>query len=601
MKLFIAEKPSMGKEIAQTLGVKKRSKGSIECQNGDIVTWLFGHILEMLEPQEYDPAYKKWRLDTLPFVPQEWKLKVKKDAAGQFKVVSSLIKKADRIVHAGDIDREGQLLVDEVLEYVGNKKPTQRILLSSLDTKSIQKALADLKDNADYQNMKNAALARARADFLIGINGTRAMTLVGQRQGYSGVLSMGRVQTPTLALVVQRDREIENFKPKDYFVPKIEVQHANGVFLATWHPQEDSPGLDPEGRLIQQDIGQKLVDAAKQAGQGRIAQCEAVKKTKAAPLPHSLTTLQKAANAAYGLSAAATLEAAQGLYEKKITTYPRSECQYLTDEHYAESGKVISSLKGNFKELAGANPSLKSKAFNTGKVTEHHAIIPTGASPSGLNQAEQQVFQLVVTAYAQQFYPAMEYLSKTVLIEMAGQLWKATGKTVLNPGWTVVGKQEQKKGDEQNLPEGMEKEDPVSLIKAMLEAKKTKPPAHFTEGTLIDAMGGIHRFVTNPKIKKMLKETAGIGTPATRAAIIEILLKRNYMERSGKKVLSTAIGRNLVDATPSGFADPGITALWEQVLSSIEEGKASLDDFVRKQVDALPLLIEQIEQAKIVK
>lgn len=588
----------MGREIAEALGiVVKNSDGHLQCQGGDVVTWLFGHLLEMCQPHEYDPDMKKWRFETLPFVPGDWKLKPKPESKKQFGIVRDLIKKADSIVHAGDIDREGQLLVDELLEYVGCKKKAQRILLSSLDAASVKKALADLRNNADYQPLRDAALARSRADFLVGINCTRAMTLTAQNQGYDGVLSLGRVQTPTLALVVARDLEIENFKPQNFLMPKIEVEHPAGTFWATWAPGEDQAGLDSENRLIDARIAEELRTRA-QGQKGILADYSATKKTKAPPLPHSLATLQKAASARFGLSAADTLAAAQGLYEAKVTTYPRSECQYLAEEQHADAATILANLKREFPQLGSCDASRKSKAWDTSKVAEHHGIIPTGASPAKCSAAEQKVFSLILQGYAQQFLPAMEYLAQKAVVDLAGERWEATGRTISNKGWTAYGdNSDDDEADDPSLPQ-MNSGDSVRAASAVVEQRQTKPPARFTDGTLIEAMSAIHRFVSDPKIKQKLKETSGIGTPATRANIIETLFSRDYLRRAKKQIISTDVGRNLIRVSPRLLTDPGITALWEQALSEIEHGRQAADTFVDYQIKLLPTMIEQIRAAK---
>ena len=324
MRLFIAEKPSLGQALAQGLGSGKKEAGYISLNGGeDIVTWCFGHILEQLNPDEYDEKYKRWRMEDLPIVPEVWKLRVKPDAAKQFKVVKELAAKADSIVNAGDPDREGQLLVDEVLEYIGNKKLVQRILLNALDEKSVKEALRDLRDNRDFQGLKNSALGRSRADWLVGMNLSRAYSIRAQQAGYDGSISVGRVMTPTMALVVRREEEIKNFHPVKYFTVEALFHHEMGNIPAVWQIPEDTEGLDGEGRLIDRSVAdtlfEKLQDAPK-GTRGKILSVEEKKQQEGQRLPYSLSALQIEAGKRYGYSPQTVLDAMQSLYEKKLTT-----------------------------------------------------------------------------------------------------------------------------------------------------------------------------------------------------------------------------------------------------------------------------------------
>ena len=317
-RLFIAEKPSLGKAIAAELGVTQTCQGYIVCGN-DAVTWCFGHLLEQYDPDDYDEAWKLWRRSSLPMIPREWRLKPKESTRAQLQVISNLLGEAATVVNTGDPDREGQLLVDEVLEHFRYSGPVQRIWLASLDSRSIQKALATLKDNRDYANLRDSARARSQADWLIGMNATRAMTLRGRESGRDGVLSMGRVQTPTLALVVNRDREIAAFTPIDYLVLQATLQHDVGTFSAIFKPSETQPGLDSEGRLVDGATAQGIMDAVR-GKNGIITSVTREKKKKPVPLPHCLSSLQKAASSKLGMTAQQVLDTAQSLYEKKLST-----------------------------------------------------------------------------------------------------------------------------------------------------------------------------------------------------------------------------------------------------------------------------------------
>ena len=618
MRLFIAEKPSLGKAIAEGIGTVRASRTHIECKGGAIVTWCFGHLLEQAEPEDYSPIYKKWRADDLPIIPERWKLIPKKTSLDQFKAIKELLQKASEVVNAGDPDREGQLLVDELLEYVGNKKPVRRIWLASLDEKSVAKALANLRDNQDYQNLKNSALTRQRADWLVGMNLTRAMTLAAQQQGVKGVISAGRVQTPTLALVVDRDREIEKFVPRDFYVPIITVAHAKGTFTATWQPGEDSPGLDPDGRLLDRNVADAVARKAK--GQsGNLSQVQYQEKRKAPPLPYNLAKLTKAASSKYGFSAADTLEYAQALYESKLTTYPRSDCQYLPDEQFSDAAEILRGLASSGVPGAQkANPSIRTGAWSTAKVTAHHAIIPTGKplergveafcakyadqpnKARNIANGMRKLYSLICESYIRQFYPDMRYVSQQAMVDLAGEKWKATGQQIIDPGWTVLGghQEDDEEQDPGGLPLGMKQGDGVRCQDVQVRADKTKPPPRFTDGSLVEAMANIHKFVTNPEIKKRLKETSGIGTDATRGNIIETLFTRTYLERKGKQIISTKLGREVVDRIPQNLRDPGTTALWEDALAMIAEGKVTAATFMGKQTEQLPRMVKAALEAK---
>ena len=432
MRLFIAEKPSLGRAIAAGLGNQKKAEGCIRCGD-DIVTWCFGHMLELAWPRDYKPEYAHWRREHLPIIPSQWKYKVKKDAAAQLDIIGSLLRDADSAVNAGDPDREGQLLVDEVLEHFSYKGKVQRIWLASLDEVSVKQALANLTDNARYAPLRDAARARSRADWLAGINATRALTIKGRADGRSDVLSLGRVQTPTLALVVARDLEISHFKPVDYFVLRASLVHSAGDFAATFAPSEEQAGLDSGGRLTDAAVAEALVAAHKNTD-GLVTEATREAKTKAAPLPHSLSSLQKAASSKLGMSAQQVLDTAQALYEKKLTTYPRTDCRYLPEEQFSDAAAVLAALStvpGLERMATTADASLKSAAWNTKKVTAHHAIAPTGElPPDSLPQKERALYLMIATAFCLQFHAAMRYEAQKVVVSLADTRWEATGPLV---------------------------------------------------------------------------------------------------------------------------------------------------------------------------
>lgn len=609
MKLFIAEKPSLGKGIAQYLpGPHKTGNGCVECDGGkQIVTWAFGHLFEQVEPDFYTPddvpvtpkGKKKWRWDELPILPEKWVLAPKDDAKAQIKVIRDLLKKADSVVNAGDPDREGQLLVDEILDECGWKGPTQRIWLAALDEQSVKKALDSLKDNRDYQNLKLSAQARSRADWMMGMNLTRAFSLANRG---SGVLSVGRVQTPTLRLIADRDNAVEHFKPKDFFVPRFQTQD----FWSAWDLRDDAEGVDGDGYLTDKKAADALAQKARAAGKATVKDYGSAEKRQGPPLGFSLSELQKTCSAKFGMSAQQVLDAAQALYEEhKCATYPRSDCRYLPEEQHGEAGRVLSGLSRlGFADLAkGADAGRKSGIWNTGKVTAHHAIIPTGTMTGSLSGDAARVFDLIVKQYLAQFYPDYVYKATKIVLDCASESWSVSGNVPVSAGWKAVfGKLSDTEDDSSEPAQALpvvQKGQVLAVQDADVLAKQTKAPARFTDGTLIEAMSNIHKFVTDPAAKAKLKETSGIGTEATRASILETLLKRGFIERKGKQVVSTAAGRALVKALPDVLTDPATTAQWEDVLGAIADGKVAADAFEAAQRDFVKKLVGVAKQANI--
>ncbi len=596
----------MGRELAKCLkGPEQRHDGYLSTGEG-VVTWLFGHILRQAEPEEYDERFKRWRAEDLPILPSEWKLYVAKDCEKQFQIVKGLIEQADEIVHAGDPDREGQLLVDEVLDYLGNTKPVKRILLNALDEKSIRKANESLRDNTDFYPLKQSALARARADWMIGMNLSRAYTLAARRAGHDRiVLPIGRVKTPTLALVVRREREIENFKPVNYYGIQARFRHANGSFWAQWKPGEEQEGLDPEGRLLDKEIAeQKLKDFLKEPREGKITEYQKSKKQEPAPLPFSLSSLQVLAGKRFGYEPQLVLDTAQSLYEKKLTTYPRSDCEYLPTNQLPEAKTILSRLAaaGN-EELAawagGADAGKKSRAWNDKKISAHHAIIPTTvqAKLDTMSETERNLYLLIARGYIAQFYPLHVYDQTKVGVIYQEEYFTAGGRVERELGWKTMylsaARQEKDEASEQDtgseeesvLP-SMKKQDPVSYEEGKIKERVTKPPVRFTPSTLLAGMKEIHKYVKNPEAKKQLKDVYGIGTEATRATIIEDLIRRKFLKPQGKKkyLIPTPAAYLLVDALPDDMTYPDATAIWEDQLHSMAEGDGTLEKFLEGQI-----------------
>ncbi|WP_322075502.1 DNA topoisomerase III [Burkholderia cenocepacia] len=601
MRLFIAEKPSVAKAIAGELGATGKGDGFIECGN-DTITWCFGHMLEQAEPDEYTPddvprngnGKKMWRVDDLPIIPETWIMRPREDAEKQLAVIERLLKKATEIVNAGDPDREGQLLVDELLEHFDCNKPVRRFWVSAQDSVSIKRGLAALKSNDEYRGYAGAAMARGRADWLIGMNMTRAYTLRAQRGGSRALLTVGRVQTPTLALVVARDREIEAFKPVPYHTIRAAFKHDAGAFLAAWQPNEDQAGLDSEGRLTDTKIADGLVKAL--SGQpGRIAEYKQEPKKKQQPRAYSLSDITLVASNKFGYSAADVLDICQALYEThKLTSYPRTDCAYLPESQHADAPRVLEAIKHVYPEIAplvdGADPKIKSKTWDDKQVTAHHGIIPTmhKGSMNGLTEQQRNVYDLIVRAYLAQFYPLHEYLATSVAIEVAGEHFDARGNVVTRNGWRDVYAEPDEEGDaaaegaEQALP-AMKTGDDVVCAQAQRQDAKTKAPSRFTEGTLQRAMENIHKYVPDAEHKKLLRDGDGIGTPATRPSILAELKERAYLEVKGKQIISTTLGRSLIDALPEVVKSPVLTALYERMLMEIEKGGGDVAGFLEKQ------------------
>jgi len=614
-RLFIAEKPSLGRAIADALPKPhKKDQGFIRCANGDVVTWCIGHLLEQVEPDAYDERYKKWNLADLPIVPEQWQLRPRKTASKQLAVVKKLIKEHNEIIHAGDPDREGQLLVDEVIDYckvASNKKASiQRLLISDLNLPAVKRALSSMRSNREFIPLSVSALARSRADWLYGMNMSRAYTLLGQKAGYQGVLSVGRVQTPILGLVVRRDEEIENFIPRDYFTlhALIPYQDSNGSFdiRARWKPSEAcKPWQDEEGRVL----NRKLVENVAQriAGQpAKVVESEQNQTKQSAPLPYSLSALQIDAAKRYNMSAQQVLDTCQSLYEKhKLITYPRSDCRYLPKEHLLQASSVVDAIANNAKDLvsavSGANLSLKSKAWNDAKVDAHHAIIPTPkqASVNALSSYEMKVYQLIARQYLMQFYPHAVYAEAKLVFDIAGGTFIASGRQLVSAGWKAL----TGKSDEQE--DGVDTVPPLAVGTELIcregeiKDRKTEPPKYFTEATLLQAMTGIARFVEDKELKKILRETDGLGTEATRAGILDTLFKRQLLKRDGKIIRSTPAGRGLIHALPSESTYPDMTAHWEHQLQAMAERGQAYQPFMQALQQRIDQLMTQVKTGPV--
>ena len=603
MRVFLCEKPSQARDVAAALGASRKAEGCLLGQDV-AVTWCFGHLLEMSPPEAYDPAYKRWSLDTLPILPTEWKAEVRKDAAKQFRAIRSLLKQAREVVVATDADREGETIGREVLDALSWRGPVLRLWLSALDPASIRKALGQLLPGEKTAPLYLAGLGRARADWLVGMNLTRAFTLLGTPGGAAGLRSVGRVQTPTLKLIVERDHEIEHFVPQTYWdvaalcAPAV----SDASFKARWQPT--NVPVDTEGRCTSEPaartVAQRLVGR-----EGRVTLAETKRLSEPPPLPFDLSGLQQECSHRFGMGAQETLDSAQRLYEQwKATTYPRTDCTYLPESQFAESAAMLAAVAVSdpaMQQLVGmADATRRSRAWDDRKITAHHAIIPTAArvQVQEMSETDRRVYDLIRRRYVAQFYAAHEFDRTRIELLIEGERLHATGRVPVVVGWRAVigGRHDDEDNDQVQLPR-LKQSDPVRCARAEVERKQTQSPARYTEGTLIQAMKSVGRQVQDVKLRQVLKETSGIGTEATRASIIETLLARAYIERRGKNkhLISTPKGRSLIAAVPEAVKDAATTAVWEQALDDIANGRGTLGDFLAQQRTLVTTLVLAIK------
>lgn len=605
--LIIAEKPKMGLAIATALGIARKDKGFIHLKNGDIVTWSVGHILSLCDPDDYlgpRPEGQKsgWREQDLPIIPDEFKMKVSEATKEQFGIVTKLIKQNNTIVNAGDPDREGQLLIDEIFDYIGGTKNKKilRVWLPDLTEKGIIGAFKKLEsnDSPKYRGMYNAAKTRSEIDWTMGMNLTRAFTICHGKQGGRGVKSYGRVQTPTLSIVVARDLERENFVTTDYFKPVMHAHHADGLLELSWSKDEAqekySQGLNNAGLLTDKNIaGQLALDMKGQTG--KVLEIETKKSKKKAPLPFALSDIQKKA-AKFGYGVQEVLDTMQSLYEKGFTSYPRTDCNYLPEEEHKHAPAILKCIEKKYPEFKGYDTSLKHIAFNDKKLSAHNAIMPleNDKDISELTDKEETLYKLVCQSFFQLFMPDKEIQTTSIKTEVNGEKWKAQVSIVTKNGWDIY--KEEQEESEGKIPQGINKGDIIKCTEIELLTDKTTPPPAFTEGSLAEAMKQIYKHVpkdTDKKYLDILKETQGLGTEATRAGIIETLKKRGFLEVKGKNIVSTQAGRDFISVVPSRLKDPVLTAIWENQLSLIERGEADKNTFLSKTFGLIPDFVEQ--------
>lgn len=602
MRLYLCEKPSQGKDIARILGAKQRGNG---CYNGTgiAVTWCIGHLVEAAPPESYDEQLKRWAIEQLPIIPQRWRVEVKPRTATQFKVVKALLSKATQLVIATDADREGELIAREIIDLCGYRGPVERLWLSALNDASIRAALGKLRPSAETLPMYYSALARSRADWLVGMNLSRLFTLLGRQAGYDGVLSVGRVQTPTLKLVVDRDREIASFVSVSYWAIDVALSVGGRAFTAQWVAPAAS--TDDAGRCLQQPVAQQAEQQLRAASSVQVDSVETERVREGPPLLFDLGTLQEVCSRQLGLDVQETLDIAQALYEKhKATTYPRSDCGYLPESMFAEVSTVLDSLFKTDPTLGTImhqlDRSFQSRAWNDGKVTAHHGIIPTlePANLSAMNEKELAVYRLIRSHYLAQFLPHYEYDRTVATLSCGAQALVATGKQVAVTGWRMVLAEPQadEEGDTvsraQVLP-ALRNDMACQMAGVDLKALKTLPPRAYTQGELVKSMKNVAKLVSDPRLKQKLKDTVGIGTEATRANIIGGLIARGYIVKKGHAIRASDAAFTLIDAVPAAIADPGTTAVWEQALDMIETGQLALDTFIDKQAAWITQLIGQ--------
>jgi len=608
MRLFIAEKPSLARAIADVLPKPhRRGEGYIACGNDQVVTWCVGHLLEQAQPDSYDSRYARWNLADLPIIPEKWRLQPRPSVAKQLKAIEGLLQQASEIVHAGDPDREGQLLVDEVLDYLqlpaGKRQRVQRCLINDLNPAAVERAVSRLRENREFIPLCVSALARSRADWLYGINMTRAWTLLGRNAGYDGVLSVGRVQTPVLGLVVRRDEEIEHFVPKDYFEVKAHVVTPKEErFVANWVPSDAcEPWQDEEGRVLHRPLAEHVL-ARIQGQPAQVTGYNDRRESETAPLPFSLSSLQIEAAKRYGLSAQSVLDCCQRLYEThKLITYPRSDSRYLPDEHYAGRHAVLKAIAVHQPDLtppADFNTEQKNRCWDDKKVDAHHAIIPTARTGKvALSDNEARIYALIARQYLMQFCPDAQFRKCVIDLEIGGGRFVAKARFLAEAGWRALlgNKERDEENDGTPLPV-VAKGDTLLCERGELLEKQTQPPRPFTDATLLSAMTGIARFVQDKELKKVLRATDGLGTEATRAGIIELLFRRTFLVKKGRYIHSTEAGRALIHALPEMAARPDMTAQWESTLTRISEKSCRYDEFMQPLVSTLTTLIGEARQ-----
>lgn len=599
--LVIAEKPSVARDIARVLGANQKNGGVLEGKKY-VVTWALGHLITLADPEEYDKKYEKWEMSTLPMMPKDMKLVVIRQTGKQFSVVKTQLfrKDIEEIIIATDAGREGELVARWILEKAGCHKPIKRLWISSVTDKAIKEGFANLKDGHAYDNLYRAAVARAEADWLVGMNGTRALTCK-----YNAQLSCGRVQTPTLAMIARREEEIRQFTPKEYYGVSVETQDVKW----TWR-DEKTKSFRTFSREKAEEIRRKTETASLE-----VTRIEEKTKKSMAPGLYDLTTLQREANQKYGFSAKETLNIMQRLYENhKVLTYPRTDSRYIGKDIVLTIRERLKACGiGPYRKLAGAlmnKPVQANSSFvDDKKVSDHHAIIPTEqfVQLDHMTNEERKIYDMVVRRFLAVLYPPFEYQQVTMEAKAAGETFAASGKVVKSQGWKEVyecGDQEESEEDEEKLKDQrlpkMQTGQKLKVLRAALNTGKTKPPARFTEATLLAAMENPVKFMEtrDKEAVKTIGETGGLGTVATRADIIEKLFHSFMMEKKGNEIHITSKAKQLLELVPEDLKKPELTADWEMKLSQIAKGKIRQGDFLHEIRDYTCEIVDEIKSGE---
>lgn len=587
MNLYICEKPGQAAALAGCLKASRKGNGYFH-DGGDVqVGWCQGHLLELFSPDEYSETLKKWDLNTLPIIPDPWQMKITKRTSALYRTLVPLIKKAKTVYIATDFDREGETICREVLERVGFKGRIYRVCMRGLDDHSIYEALDNIKEGYDTVNLHHSADSRRRADWLIGMNMTRLFSVLADQAGVRTTMNIGRVLSPLVNLVVQRDLSIKNFEPSPFYNLNAEVSVQHGSFNAKWIPPTECS--DDEGRCINPVFAQQVANQI-QGKNGIISHAEKKRVNESAPLPFHLNSLQQYASKRWGYTAQETLDITQSLYENhKCVSYPRTDSRYLPVSQFSEAAPIMQALMlvdDSISTLvAGADTSRMGRAFNDDKFDAHHGIIPTRQQIklTDLNDKERNIYDAIRRFYIAQFYSPAEVAKTHIVVDCEGHKFEARGKTPLVSGWKIIFQSEaevnpkdENEIDEdeavKNLPK-VNQNEACFISKSDIANKMTKPAPHFTEATLLAAMANIARFVDEPNFKKILKETSGLGTEATRAGILDGAVKRGFLNRQKKLLLATEKAFGLMKVLPDVIASPGMTAAWEQDLDRVASGE----------------------------
>ena len=583
--LVIAEKPSVGRELAKILECNKQGNGCLIGKD-HIVSWAIGHLITLCEPVDYNPDYKRWNFIDLPILPEKLKLKPVDNTIRQFKILENLMNdnQVDSLICATDSGREGELIFRYIYLATNCSKPFKRLWISSMTTKAINDGFKNMKDGSEYDNLFDSARCRSEADWLVGINSSRAFSIK-----YDALLPIGRVQSPTLAIIVERQHEIDNFKSTQYW--EIEVEFED--FKAIWFELSNN-----NSKILEIEKAKNICEKI-ESKTGITESVELEKKSQPAPLLYDLTELQRDANKKFGYSAQQTLTLAQDLYEKrKMITYPRTDSRYLSDDMKETVANTLKKLSVEpyrgyaEKLLAMEKLPFSNRIINNKKITDHHAIIPAETTPNlnRLSPDEKNIYNLIVKRFFAVFYPKYKYSITRITMKVEEELFMAKGKTVLDWGWKYFYKSDSNKKEEQVLP-NIKKGDERQVKRSELLEKKTTPPKSFTEAALLSAMENAGRFVDDEELKEQLKDN-GLGTPATRASIIERLLQVKYIERKGKSLIPTTKGIKLISVVPAALKSPDFTGKWERGLSSIAKGELEAERFMKGITDYVRKVIK---------